>query len=89
MTKDEFIGKFSDKDKIEIAEKCLGMMYDQMISNDYCQVSEVEIDKHMFPSIEIIMDGTDAKFVAPYAKKTDRDTDYKTIIELMNKEDKE
>ena len=38
MTKDEFIGKFSDKDKIEIAEKCLGMMYDQMISNDYCQV---------------------------------------------------
>ena len=51
--------------------------------------SEVEIDKHMFPSIEIIMDGTDAKFVAPYAKKTDRDTDYKTIIELMNKEDKE
>lgn len=37
MSKEEFINKFSDKDKIEIAEKYLDMMYDQLMRNDYCQ----------------------------------------------------
>ena len=45
MTKEEFINKFSDKDKIEIAEKYLGIMYDQLMRNDYYQiVSQCELD---------------------------------------------
>lgn len=45
MTKEEFINKFSDKDKIEIAETYLAAMYDQLICNDYCQiVSQCELD---------------------------------------------
>ena len=45
MTKEEFINKFSDKDKIEIAETYLGIMYDQLMRNDYYQiVSQCELD---------------------------------------------
>ena len=45
MTKEEFINKFSDKDKIEIAEKYLDIMYDQLMRNDYYQiVSQCELD---------------------------------------------
>lgn len=45
MTKEEFINKFSDKDKIEIAENYLSTMYDQLMRNDYRQiVSQCELD---------------------------------------------
>lgn len=45
MKKEEFINKFSDKDKIEIAEIYLAAMYDQLIRNDYYQiVSQCELD---------------------------------------------
>lgn len=45
MTKEEFINKFSDKDKIEIAEKYLDMMYDQMVRNDYHQkIAQSDLD---------------------------------------------
>ena len=45
MTKEEFISKFSDKDKIEIAEKYIGMLYDQLMCNDYYQkVAQCDLD---------------------------------------------
>lgn len=37
MSKEEFINKFSDKDKIELAETYLATMYDQLMRHDYCQ----------------------------------------------------
>ena len=45
MDKQEFINKFSDKDKIEIAEKYLDMMYDQLMRNGFCQkVAQSDLD---------------------------------------------
>lgn len=45
MDKQEFINKFSDKDKIEIAENYLSVMYDRLVRNDYCQkVAQSDLD---------------------------------------------
>lgn len=45
MDKQEFINKFSDNEKIEIAENYLSVMYDQVMRNDYCQkVAQSDLD---------------------------------------------